>query len=123
MTIHGYVGTFTFPLGIWTDNFHTEHHQKLTDWGELAVQHNNYRVGTHGEMIYPAAGSYEDWAYIELGVWSFLLEMDWEYNLTNDSKMLMSFFYHSPLKRAQTHRHNGNCTRNFTAKNLPLSRP
>jgi len=110
VTIHGYVGSFTYPWGIFTDNDHTQDHATYSSLGEESVTHNHYVTGTHAEIVYPAAGSFEDWAYFELGTWTMLMEMDYGANILNDSKSMLTFFAKAPKSRSLKNQHLGACT-------------
>jgi hypothetical protein len=123
VSIHGYIGTFTFPWGIFTDTYETEHHQELLHWGEEAAKVNGYKVGSHGGLIYPTAGAFEDWAYYQLGVWSFLLELDRNADMKKDAKTLTEFFALAPSNRAISHAHEGKCTTIFSERSMPAGRP
>ena len=122
VTVHGYIGTFTFPWGMKTSDYETPDHDLYMKWSKLAVKHNGYRVGTHGGLIYPATGSFEDWAYNELGIWTILLEIKYNANLKKDATSLIEFFAQVPKQRSNFHDHLGNC-RDRMKYNFPVSRP
>lgn len=108
-TIHGYIGTFTFPWGTFTDAPKTLDHEQYKQLASYGAAHNGYRIGTHGEVIYPTAGAFEDWAYYELGIWSMLLELRRGADVGKDSKALLAYFAHAPAKRSLNNAHTGNC--------------
>lgn len=110
ITVHGYVGTFTFPWGFYTEDTHSPDHNHFMDITKYAVEANGYRVGTHKDVIYPASGSYEDWAYLEHGVWVALLEMKRFPNYDKDVEAMMRFFTAVPDQRSNYHNHDGACT-------------
>ena len=122
ITIHGYIGTFTFPWGTYAKNTHSPDHEKFLNWAMQAAVHNNYEVGTHADVIYPAVGSFEDWAYHSLGVWAMLLELDHYPNYANDSLMMLSFLSNVPASKSQNHEH-GACRTNLTRDQLLMTRP
>jgi len=111
VTIHGYIGTFTFPWGIYTDAPRTSDHEIYHRVARNSVTHNGYRVGTHTEVIYPTQGAFEDWAYHKHGVWTMLLELKRRANLTKDGETLLSYFNQIPDIRSQKHEHRGKCTK------------
>ena len=112
VSVHGCdIGTFTYPWGIYTDNPRTDDDDFYRTVAENAVKANNYRTGTHTEVIYPAVGSYEDWAYHKHGIWTMLLQMSRYANLKNDSQALLIFFAQIPEQVSNQHEHNGNCTK------------
>lgn len=110
ITIHGYVGSLTYPWGLYLDNSHTDDHAIYSDLGNEAVLQNQYLTGTHADIVYPAAGSFEDWAYFELGTWTLLMEMDFGANILRDSQAMLSFFSNVPKIRSYKNKVIGNCT-------------
>jgi len=111
VTIHGYIGTFTYSWGIYTSNTKTPDDTQFRTMASEAVKANGYQTGTHTDVIYPAAGSYEDWAYYQFGVWSMLLELDSSANLTKDAQCLITYFTLVPASQSGNHSHNpANCT-------------
>ncbi len=123
VTIHGYVGTFTYPWGTYAENTHTADHFKFDTLGKAAVRENGYQTGTHADVIYPTAGAFEDWAYSELGTWTMLLELDNQPNLANDSKALLRFFADVPKSASKNHNFAGKCRANRPADRNIRARP
>jgi hypothetical protein len=75
VTVHGYVGSITFPWGVHTTNFHSHDHNRYEQMFSNAAKFNGYRYGTSSDIVYPANGCYEDWVYWKYGSWSLLLEL------------------------------------------------
>lgn len=121
VTIHGYIGTFTFPWGTYTAQTHTHDHAQYMMWAQKAKDRNQYRIGTHTDLIYPAAGAFEDWAYHKYGIWVSLIELDRGANLAKDSAALLSYLSALPDQRSTQHDHMGPCTR--LDQLWPLTRP
>ena len=113
ITIHGYIGTFTYPWGIYTNRTATPDHETYVPLGNLATPINGYRSGTHADVIYPAAGAFEDWAYHELGIWTMLVELARRPDLAKDSQMMLEYFASVPSVRSDFHEHLGDCTQTF----------
>lgn len=109
VTIHGYIGTFTYPWGTYTNQTETPDHDVFRTVTTQAARVNRYRTGTHADVIYPTVGAYEDWAYHSLGVWVALLEIANNPNVTQDARSLVSYFTSLPTERSQYHEHLGNC--------------
>lgn len=120
ITIHGYYGSLTYPWGIYTDNFETLDHDIFQQKAQMAVEQNGYTVGTHADILYPAGGAFEDWAYYELGVWSLLVELENAPKYQDDIDMLVKTIKSFPTKRSSDHRHLGRCTQR---KDYGISRP
>jgi len=110
VTVHGYVGTFTYPWGIYTDDTKTLDDAFFKNVTNRAVLFNNYRTGTHTAVIYAAAGAFEDYAYHKFGVWTTLLELARSPKLDRDSLAMLSYFADLPAERSNQHQHLGNCT-------------
>ena len=120
ITIHGYYGSLTYPWGIYTDNYETLDHKVFHKKAKDAVLENNYIVGTHADISYPAGGAFEDWAYFEHGIWSLLVELEDSPNYGDDIKMIVRSLKSFPRSRSVDHRHTGSCERN---KDVGISRP
>ena len=110
VTIHGYVGTFTYPWGFYTEDPETPDHHFYHALLSYSVEVNNYRIGTHKDVIYPASGTFEDWAYHDHGVWVALLEVSWNPDYEADVELLMRFFVAVPQTRSSDHAHYGQCS-------------
>ena len=110
VSIHGDIGTFTYPWGFYTDSPQTPDHEIYHQILSYATQANGYQVGTHKEIIYPAAGSFEDWAYHHYGIWVALFETAPNFNQQADVEALLRFFATVPTQRSLDHAHYGQCT-------------
>ncbi len=75
VTVHGYIGTMTFPWGVNTTNTHSNDHNAYDRMFAQAASFNSYRYGTSTDLIYSAEGTFEDYVYWKHGIWSLLLEM------------------------------------------------
>ena len=109
VTIHGYIGTFTYPWGTYTNQTHTPDHEIYHQAASKAVAVNGYRVGTHADVIYPTNGAFEDWAYHTHGTWTMLLELRRNANVTRDAESLLAYFSVAPTVPSQFHEHVGQC--------------
>ena len=102
VSLHGYVGSFTFPFGMYAKNYATLDNALLASWAKKAAKFNGYKTGTHGDIVYPASGSFEDWAYIKHGIWSFLMEIrSPSQDLKKDAQTLVEFFRSAPTERSR----------------------
>ena len=111
VTVHGYIGTFTYPWGMYTSNTKTADHRIYDMIGKECCKINNYRTGTHSDVIYPATGAFEDWCYNAHGVWTMLLELAHSANLEKDAAAVVKFFTLVPGERSKSHKHPGkNCS-------------
>lgn len=121
VSVHGYIGTFTFPWGTYTDDATTADHGDYLRIAHQAVAYNGYKTGTHNDLIYPTIGAFEDWAYYMHGVWTALLEVQYNLDVAKDARAVGEFFALSPRQRSQQHEHAGQC-RNVMEEDV-LSRP
>jgi carboxypeptidase T len=111
VTIHGYIGTFTFPWGIYTNDTKSPDNSTFEFLGKEAVKENGYKTGTHTDVIYPTNGAFEDWAYYQYGVWVTLLEIaNGVPDIKKDSQTLLRYFSNVPAQRSAKHVHLGQCT-------------
>jgi hypothetical protein len=100
ITIHGYVGSFTYPWGIFTKD--TEPKPILMYYTRLASivsNVNHYNTGTHTDLLYGTVGAFEDYTYNFLGVWSFLLEVAYNPNILIDATALVEYMKNAPDKK------------------------
>lgn len=110
VTIHGYIGTFTYPWGIYTNDARSQDDAAFKVLARQVVTINGYQTGTHKDAIYPTAGAFEDWAYFEHGVWVMLLEIANRPNIDKDARSLLKYFAIAPKTRSMQHEHLGRCT-------------
>ncbi|MBI4403955.1 MAG: hypothetical protein HY537_07335 [Deltaproteobacteria bacterium] len=75
VTIHGFVGALTFPWGMNVENTHSLDHNPFDQITAKAARLNGYRYGTSTDVVHSAEGTYEDYAYLNHGLWSLLLEL------------------------------------------------
>jgi hypothetical protein len=113
VTIHGYIGTFTFPWGTYTNQTETPDHDIYRNVTAEAARVNRYRTGTHADVIYPTVGAFEDWAYHSVGVWTALLEIKNNVNVTQDAQAIVTYFNKIPTTKSGNHAHVGTCRRAF----------
>jgi len=111
VTIHGYIGTFTFPWGTYTTETESPDHDTYMSLSRKVADINGYRIGTHADVIYPTNGAFEDWAYHSQGVWTTLLELRRNANVARDAEGLLAFFAAAPTARSAFHEHLGECRR------------
>lgn len=113
LTVHGYIGTLTYPWGVDTDQTHTHDHNLFSSITAKAAQYNGYRHGTSTDLIYPVNGSYEDYAYWKYGMWSLLLELDTgnDNDIRNTSKAIHAYFDQLDASPSTKNEFTGNCTR------------
>jgi len=112
VSVHGYVGTLTYPWGMYTnkpssldDNYYAQITKKAAQW-------NGYRTGNH-TIIYPANGCYEDYTYFKHGIWTLLLELrsGSQSDIRDTSKAIYAFFEQLDSSPSLNFQFEGSCTR------------
>lgn len=94
LTVHGYVGSLTYPWGVDADDVHTQDHNHFESITAKAAAINGYRYGTSTDIVYPADNTYEDFAYWKYGMWSLLLEMrnGSQQDIVDTTKAMLVYF-------------------------------
>lgn len=94
LTVHGYVGALTYPWGVNTGDTHSLDHNAFEKITKAAASLNGYRFGTSTDVVYPADGTYEDYAYWKHGLWSLLLELrDGSTNDIRDTSKAIALYF------------------------------
>lgn len=74
-TMHTFYPAVVYPWGISTQDLATPYLPEFTKMVSDATLESHYQVGNSTEVIYPADGAFEDWAYWKHGIWSILFEV------------------------------------------------
>jgi carboxypeptidase T len=113
VTVHGYIGTITYPWGVNTTNTHSNDHNAYDRIFAQAAAFNGYRYGTSTDLIYSAEGTFEDYVYWKHGIWSLLLEM--RDGSANDIKTsvpaIQTFFDQVDSSASKKNQMTGKCAR------------
>jgi carboxypeptidase T len=117
-TLHTYYPAVVYPWGIPTNDTNTVDDNIFTTMVNNATEISRYTVGNSTQVIYPAAGAYEDYAYWKFGIWSILFELGHSHspsqadinemirvNVPGLRKMLEQ----APTVRAANHEFTGKC--------------
>ncbi len=117
-TLHTFSPAVLYPWGISTHDTQTPYEATFKQLGQLATAFSQYNVGNSTEMLYPADGTFEDYAYWQHGVWSLLFEMG-NSHTPNERQVqkivaenvpgLRKFLENSPTARAEDHAFHGHC--------------
>lgn len=120
VTVHGYIGTMTFPWGVNTTNTHSHDHNAYDRMFAQAASYNGYRYGTSTDLIYSAEGTFEDYVYWKHGIWSLLLEM--RDGSANDIKTsvpaIQAFFDQVDSSPSTKNQMTGSCSKATTYADL-----
>jgi len=115
ITVHGYIGTMTYPWGVATSNVRTNDHDAFQSITARAAAINNYGYGTSTDIVYPADGTYEDYVYWKHGLWSLLIELrdGTPPDITATSQAAIEFFTQINSTPSNQHQMTGRCQKGF----------
>lgn len=74
-TMHTYWKAVLYPWGNSATSYSTLYDNLFIKLAQAATAVSNYTIGFSGEVIYPADGTFEDYAYWQHGIWSLLFEI------------------------------------------------
>lgn len=118
-TIHTYWPAVVYPWGISTKDVETPYTNEFIDLAKNATSVSRYTIGNNTQVLYPADGTFEDYAYWKHGVWSMLFEIGKSHspNLPDLERMvqvtvpgLRLMYERAPTKRADNHAFEGKCS-------------
>jgi carboxypeptidase T len=118
-TLHTYWPAVLYPWGISTKEVDTRYTDVFLQIGAAAVFASGYKVANSTLELYPADGTFEDYAFWRYGIWSMLFEMGNSHTPSNAEieKMvagnvpgLRKMFENSPTVRAPEHQFEGKCS-------------
>jgi carboxypeptidase T len=117
-TLHTYYPAVVYPWGIPTNDTNTVDDNIFTTMVNNATEISRYTVGNSTQVIYPAAGAYEDYAYWKFGIWSILFEFgpshspsqaDINEMIRVNVPGLRKMLEQAPTVRAANHEFTGKC--------------
>ena len=119
-TLHTYWPAVVYPWGISTRDLSTPYDAQYKTLVAAATQESRYQTGNNTEILYPADGTFEDYAYWKHGIWSLLFELGFSHSpdataIKNmvDANVpgIRRFLEISPKVRASNHAFTGRCDR------------
>lgn len=117
-TLHTYSEMVLYPWGLSTDQVDTPYTSLFQEMGREAAQFSNYEVANSTLALYPADGTFEDYAFWTHGVWSLLFEIGSTHYPTPEQIKnmvetnvpgLRRMFEKAPTQRASQHAFEGHC--------------
>ncbi len=117
-TLHTSWPAVVYPWGISSRDLSTPHDQQYVSLVKAATVESGYQTGNNTEVLYPADGTFEDYAYWKHGIWSLLFELGFSHtpDPTEVKTMidinvpgLRRFLEQSPKERATVHAFTGQC--------------
>src|SRR5262249_44771467 len=107
-----------YPWGMSTRDLSTPYDDLFKALGADAAVESHYDVGNSAELIYPADGTFEDYAFLKHGIWSMLFEMGTSHSPSDSDVAEMNrvnvaglrrMMANAPTKRADNHAFTGRC--------------
>jgi len=117
-TLHTYSPAVVYPWGISTHDLSTPYDEQYKTLVAAATQESHYQTGNNTDVLYPADGTFEDYAYWKHGIWSLLFELGFSHTPDQTSVKNMvevnvpgirRFLEVSPKSRVADHAFVGKC--------------
>jgi carboxypeptidase T len=117
-TLHTYYPAVVYPWGMSTYDVMTPYEDLFKTMVNNATELSQYSVGNSGQVIYPADGAYEDYAFWKSGAWSILFELGHSHSPTQgevDEMIrvnvpgLRKMLELAPHEKAANHDFTGHC--------------
>ena len=117
-TLHTFYPAVVYPWGISSQDLSTPYDDLFKSLGQMATRESQYPVGNSTQLIYPADGTYEDFAFWQHGVWSMLFELGKSHSPSKPEAEKMvavnvpgirRLLENSPRERATDHAFRGRC--------------
>lgn len=117
-TLHTFYPVVAYPWGFGTRDLSTPYDDLFIQLSKAAVVESHYDVGNSAAAIYPANGTYEDYAFWKHGAWSLLFELGYSHNPDSEAVKemvrvnvpgLRRMMEQAPSARAENHGFSGKC--------------
>ena len=124
-TLHTYWPAVVYPWGISTHDLSTPYDSTFISLANAATVESKYDVGNNTQTLYPADGTFEDYAFWKHGIWSLLFELGNSHTPSQaDLKEMVAvnvpgirrFLQMSPTARAPEHAFTGTCDTGMTKR-------
>ncbi len=118
VTLHTFAAMVLYPWGVSTHDVKTAYNDQFVELGKACASASGYKVGNSTDELYPADGTFEDYAFWAHGVWSMLFEMGNSHSpsqsavnqlIVGNVPGLRAFFQIAPTQRAADHEFRGKC--------------
>jgi carboxypeptidase T len=128
-TLHTFWPAAVFPWGLSTQDTETPYTPIFMKMVQVATSASQYQIGNSTEVIYPADGTFEDFAFWNQGVWSILFEAgrshspslkDLETLVKQNTPGLRQMFEIAPKTRAEKHEFTGQCSTALRALDMHI---
>ena len=128
-TIHTYWPTVVWPWGMSTHDYETPYTPIFMKLAQTATEGSQYQIGNSAQVIYPADGTFEDFAFWKYGTWSLLFEVgkshypalqDLNKIVQQNIPGLRKMYETAPRSRAAQHDFKGKCDLALKALDLRI---
>ncbi len=128
-TLHTYWPAVVYPWGITTEQTSTEYDLTFHNLATVAATWSQYKVGNSTQVIYPANGTLEDYAFWKHGIWSLLFEVGHSHSPDGDDidemirvnvPGIRAMIQEAPTERATNHEFLGTCSNELEALDLHI---
>jgi len=128
-TLHTYWPAVVYPWGLSTHDVETPYPSQFEKMAQDAAEFSKYTVGNSTDVIYPADGTFEDYAFWKHGVWSILFEVgrshspginDLDEMVKGNVPGLRKMFEQAPAVRAEKHDFTGKCSMALKALDMHI---
>ena len=117
-TLHTFYPAVVYPWGLSTRDLETPYTSEFKKLVTDATQESRYQVGNSTEVIYPADGTFEDYAFLKHGIWSILFELGTSHSpsetaiqdmIRTNLPGMRRMFENAPKATAENHAFTGRC--------------
>lgn len=117
-TLHTFSPAVVYPWGISSHDLDTPYTSLWQQLVQAATQESQYPTGNSTEVVYPADGCFEDWAFWKQGAWAILFELGTTHSPSSTQVAdmqaknvpgLRRMFEIAPHERADRHDFTGRC--------------
>jgi len=126
-TLHTFFPAVTYPWGMTTQDLVTPYEDEFLKLVQAATQESQYSAGNTTQLIYPANGTFEDYAFWKHGIWSLLFEIG-DTHTPDESQVqelirvnvpgLIRLMTIAPKERAINHDFTGKCDGSMSMMDL-----
>lgn len=117
-TLHTFHPAVVYPWGFKTPDLTPPYVDLYTALAKAATVESGYRIGNSTDVLYPAAGTFEDYAFWRHGIWTLLFELGRTHKPYDDAIAemirvnvpgLRRMMEQAPVARAEDHEFRGRC--------------
>ncbi len=117
-TLHSFYPAVLYPWGISSHDLSTPYQDIFEQLSKDATLESRYQIGNSTQVLYPADGTFEDYAYWKHGIWSLLFELGFSHSPNENAVQeiirtnipgIRRMLSNAPTSRAVNHGFTGRC--------------